>query len=214
MILDELKRQVPSSPAFLLDEDQIIANLGPLQILREQTECKILYSMKALPLTALLTLLKGQVDGLSVSSLFEARLAKEVLGDEGGIHLTTPGLRTEEFSELAGLCSHISFNSLPQQQRLADLADGYSKGLRINPKLSYLNDQRYDPCRCHSKLGVDIQLLETGIPAGIEGLHFHTVFAYRNFEPLQQTVASLMSLLNRHRQIKWLILVAVIFSIK
>lgn len=200
-----LKLQIPTSPAFVLDEDQIIANLQPLQALREAAGCKILYSMKALPLAPLLELVKGRVDGISVSSLFEARLAKEVLGERGGsIHLTTPGLRPEEFAELGGICSHISFNSLPQYQRLHGLTGGYSKGLRINPKLSFAADSRYDPCRRHSKLGIDIELLQAGLPAGVEGLHFHTVFAREDFAPLLQTVANLMPLLRCHRNLKWL----------
>jgi len=199
-----LKRQIPSSPAFVLNEAQVLANLQPLLALRQATGCKILYSMKALPLASLLELLSGRVDGISVSSLFEARLANEVLGAESGsIHLTSPGIRSDEFHELGQLCSHISFNSLSQFQRLHTLADGYSKGLRANPKLSFANDQRYDPCRPHSKLGVDIALLQNGVPDGIEGLHFHTVFACLDFAPLQQTLEKLLPIL-KCSQLKWL----------
>jgi len=199
-----LKRQIPSSPAFVLNEAQVLANLQPLLALRQATGCKILYSMKALPLASLLELLSGRVDGISVSSLFEARLANEVLGAESGsIHLTSPGIRSDEFHELGQLCSHISFNSLSQFQRLHTLADGYSKGLRVNPKLSFANDQRYDPCRLHSKLGVDIALLQNGVPDGIEGLHFHTVFACLDFAPLQQTLEKLLPIL-KCSQLKWL----------
>ncbi|OAH99507.1 carboxynorspermidine decarboxylase [Methylomonas methanica] len=202
--LAELKRLIPSSPAFVLDEAQVLANLQPLLALRQATDCKILYSMKALPLASLLVLLFGRVDGISVSSLFEARLAKEVLGESGSsIHLTTPGMRPDEFPELGQLCSHISFNSLSQYQRLHGLAGAYSKGLRVNPKLSFANDQRYDPCRPHSKLGVDIELLQDGLPAGVEGLHFHTVFACLDFAPLQQTLEKLLPILKRS-QLKWL----------
>ncbi|WP_446812135.1 carboxynorspermidine decarboxylase [Methylomonas sp. 2BW1-5-20] len=199
-----LKRQIPSSPAFVLNEEQVLANLQPLLALRQATGCKILYSMKALPLASLLELLSGRVDGISVSSLFEARLANEVLGAESGsIHLTSPGIRSDEFHELGQLCSHISFNSLSQFQRLHTLADGYSKGLRVNPKLSFANDQRYDPCRPHSKLGVDIALLQNGVPDGIEGLHFHTVFACLDFAPLQQTLEKLLPIL-KCSQLKWM----------
>lgn len=204
MYSDQL-RQIPSTPAFVLDEDQVIANLQSLLALRQATGCKILYSMKALPLLSLLTLLKGKVDGISVSSLFEARLAKQALGEAGGsIHLTTPGLRAEEFTELGQLCSHISFNSWPQYQRLQALADGYSQGLRVNPKLSFADDNRYDPCRPFSKLGVDIGLLADGLPDNIEGVHFHTVFSQQHFQPLLQTVAKLLPILKSHQNLKWL----------
>jgi carboxynorspermidine decarboxylase len=205
MNFSEFKQQIPSSPAFVLDENQVLANLRPLLALREACGCKILYSMKALPLTSLLELLKDKVDGISVSSLFEARLAKEVMGEAGGsIHLTTPGLRPDEFAELGLLCTHISFNSLSQYQRLYGLANGYSRALRINPKLSFLADSRYNPCRPHSKLGVDIERLKAGLPEGIEGLHFHNVFGCQDFAPLVQTVDSLMPLLERSPNLKWL----------
>ncbi len=237
-----LKQRIETSPAFVLDEDQVIANLKPLQALRQATGCKILYSMKALPLASLLALLRTEVDGISVSSLFEARLAKEIFADHGSIHFTTPGMRADEFAELAGICSHISFNSLSQYQRLRDLSAGYSKGLRINPKLSFVGDERYDPCRRHSKLGVDVDLLtrplntvrpefveghtksgfdklgpngipvinragliiQDGLPEDVEGLHFHTVFGFESFLPLQQTLTRLLPVIESQPKLKWL----------
>jgi len=203
MNLNELKTQIPSSPAFILDEDQVMRNLQALQLLQNAAACKLLYAMKALPLTAVLTRLKNHIDGISVSSLFEAQLAHQVLGD-GAIHLTTPGIRDYEFNRLAQYCSHISFNSLSQYQQLQHLGGGYSKGLRINPKLSFADDQRYDPCRAHSKLGVDLTQLPAGLPVEIEGLHFHTVFASQTLQPLSATVDKLLPLLKRELPLKWL----------
>ena len=188
----------------MLDEARVIANLAPLLNLRRQTRCKVLYSIKALPLIPLLNLLKDRLDGFSVSSLFEARLARQVLGDAGGVHLTTPGLRPHEFAELTGLCTHISFNSLPQYQNLEGAGHGYSRGLRINPKQSWLEDHRYDPCRPHSKLGVDIRDLTTGVPVDVEGLHVHTVFSFQNFEPLRGIADNLLPFLQDNNRIKWL----------
>ncbi len=196
---------VKTSPAYVFDQDAILENLKPLENLREATGCKIIYSIKALPLLAVLELLKGRVDGFSVSSLFEARLARDVLGEQGGsVHLTTPGLRSEEFSEISQLCSHISFNSLSQQQRLHDSVQlDYSAGLRVNPKLSFVDDDRYNPCRQHSKLGVDLALLKPVLPQGIEGVHFHTVFSREDFVPLLATVEKLLPLLKQN-PLKWL----------
>ena len=200
----ELKGQVNYSPAFVLDLDHVQANLQPLKQLSQTSGCKVLYSMKALPLAALLSMLRDHVDGISVSSLFEARLAKEIFAEQGSVHLTTPGLRPDEFAELGRLCSHISFNSLSQHQNLKDVAAGYTKGLRINPKLSFAADPRYDPCRLHSKLGVDIDLLQQGLPQDIEGLHFHTVFGQMDFLPLQATLKKLQPVLQQHAKLKWI----------
>ncbi len=195
-----------SSPAFIIDEQCIRNNLRSVSELRAESGCKVLYSMKALPLQSVLQLAKSCVDGIAVSSLFEARLAKEIMADQGSIHLTTPGIRADEMSELSRLCSHISFNSLGQMHRMTSVAEGYSSGLRLNPKLSFLTDPRFDPCRLHSKLGVDIHLFDQKtLPEQIEGLHIHTVFSCRDFSPLLTTVEKVNTvLLKNSRSIKWL----------
>ena len=202
--MHKLKASIAQTPAFVLDLDQVKANLQPLQKLRQATNCKVLYSMKALPLSGLLKALVGQVDGISVSSLNEARLAREVFADPASLHLTTPGLRPDEFSQIDGLCSHISFNSLSQYQCFKDQTAHASKGLRINPKLSFVDDERYDPCRRYSKLGVDIHQLSAGLPADIEGLHLHTVFSQTDFNPLQLTLHALQPWLSQQTSLKWL----------
>lgn len=198
------KSRIPTSPAFVLDEERVLQNIRPLKALRQASGCKILYSLKALPLASLLVLLKTEVDGFSVSSLFEAQLVREIIGEQGSIHLTTPGLRADEFEQVGYHCSHISFNSLSQLQTLQGLASGYSCGLRVNPKLSFVDDQRFDPCRRHSKLGVDIEQLAKGLPAGVEGLHLHNVFAQRDLTPLLQTLQTVQPLLEGNPQLRWL----------
>lgn len=202
--MHKLKAGISNTPAFVLDLDQVNANLQPLQYLRQATDCKVLYSMKALPLSGLLKALVGQVDGISVSSLNEARLATEMFADPASLHLTTPGLRPHEFKQIDGLCSHISFNSLSQYQRFKDQTLNASKGLRINPKLSFADDERYDPCRKYSKLGVNIHELSAGLPTDVEGLHLHTVFSQTDFKPLQLTLQSLQPWLSQQTHLKWL----------
>lgn len=192
------------SPAFIYDIDQLRESLGLLDSLRIATGCKLLYSIKALPLTALLKQMLPLVDGFSVSSLFEARLAHEVLAKQAGsIHITTPGLRLDEFEEIAALCTHVSFNSLSQMQRLESVASGFSKGLRINPKLSALADPRFDPCRQHSKLGIDIAQLNPDHLTDIEGLHFHNSFAAEDFYNLDKTLQKLLPVLQKINP-KWI----------
>ncbi len=188
-----LKDSVYSSPAFVLDETEVTQALEILAELRHQCGCKILYSIKALPFSAVLDMAKPYVDGFSVSSLFEARLADEVLAGQGSIHLTTPGIRQDELDELSRLCSHISFNSLTQYQRYSEAAQAQASiGLRVNPRLSFLHDDRFDPCRPHSKLGVAIEELSRSICLDqIQGLQLHNVFSATDFTPLIKTVEKL-----------------------
>jgi len=205
MDFDQLKNNINSTPAFVFDENTLTANLTRLADLKKQSGCKVLYSIKALPLELVLKLTTNYLDGLSVSSLFEARLAKEILADTGSIHITTPGLRNSEFKEINSLCSHISFNSLTQfQQLLSQTTLQSSLGFRLNPKLSFSTDKRFDPCRPFSKLGIALDDF-TNIPKTIEGLHFHTVFSNTNYLSLHKTVELLESKLgDRLNRLKWL----------
>ncbi len=196
-----LKDSIYSSPAFVLDEAEVVRSLEILADLRARCGCKVLYSIKSLPFSAVINMAAPFVDGFSVSSLFEARLADEmirqssahVLAGQGSIHLATPGIRQDELDELSSLCSHISFNSLSQYQRCSEAAQAHSSiGLRVNPKLSFLHDDRFDPCRQYSKLGVAIDELSRSICLDqIQGLHVHNVFSATDFTPLIKTIEKL-----------------------
>ncbi len=191
MDFDRVKQQLPTTPAFVLDEKTIRSNITVLQGIKQQSDCQLLYSIKALPLSWLLELCAGQLDGFSVSSLFEARLANEFAKQNNSIHITTPGLRVDEYAEISELCSHISFNSLSQYQCLSARENKrVSIGLRVNPKLSFVDDMRFDPCRPSSKLGLSIESF-SNIDDDVQGLHFHTVFSKTDYQALEKTIERL-----------------------
>jgi carboxynorspermidine decarboxylase len=195
------------TPAFVYDEAALLRNLDLLAGVREHSGARALYSIKALPFSGVLERVLPWVDGFSASSLFEARLASEVLarsesGRRHSLHITTPGLRTDEIDELASLCGYIDCNSLEQFRRLQPrIAGRASPGIRVNPQLSFLDDRRYDPCRPHSKLGVPLDTLaaalseDPSLAARIEGLHFHTLFRARSPAPLRATLEKIESTL-------------------
>ena len=108
-----IKNSISSSPAFVLDADEIINTLKVLNTLRHRCGCKVLYSIKSLPLSSVLEIAKPFVDGFSVSSLFEARLADEILAGQGVIHLTTPGIRQDEWDNMARLLTSIHPDAIP-----------------------------------------------------------------------------------------------------
>lgn len=184
------------TPAFVYDERAILDAARLLRQVHEASGCRMLYSIKAFPFLPLLRLLAPWVEGFSVSSLFEARLAAEV--GRGSQHITTPGLRAEEIDEIGRLCGYVAFNSMSQFQHLQPrLGFGVSAGLRLNPQISCLSDSRYDPCRPHSKLGADLDETvmlwrkSADFRRALKGLHVHTAFGVRGFAHLRQTVALL-----------------------
>lgn len=209
MDLQQLKQDLPTTPAFVFDADAIATALNRISALCAVSGGKFLYSIKSLPLSAVLQLAKPYVHGFSVSSLFEAQLADALLAGPGSIHLTTPGIRPQEITQLTELCSHISCNSLPQlQQLLSNNPAETSVGLRINPQYSVTGDARYDPCRPYTKLGVSMTALadtDKRLLSQIKGLHFHTVYSAETYAPLRHNVERLRSLIRTHQlQLNWL----------
>ena len=173
--------RVIETPAFVYDEIAIDGLLDSIEPIKGATTCKVLFSLKAFSFVDALEVMLPRLDGFAVSSLFEARLAREILRGRGTVHITTPGLRPEEIDKIAELCDHVSFNSLGQLRRFGDrVAPFASIGVRVNPQISFVDDDRYDPCRAHSKLGVPMEELTQvmadsgGLLSAVEGIHVHT----------------------------------------
>lgn len=157
-------------------------------------------------------IISQHVAGFSASSLFEAQLAREILGDSKKVHLSSPGLRGDELEPLLSSCDGISFNSLSQWTRCRERAFGrVTCGLRINPQMSFVKDPRYNPCRPQSRLGAPLEQVkqilsaEPDVLTGVEGIHFHSNCDATDWSPLLKTVehldANIPTLL---RQCRWI----------
>ncbi len=187
-----------ATPSFVFDIDVIRRKSKFVNSLSDQLNFTVLYSLKALNLIEINDVSTKYLGGYSASTLFEAKLTEELLGGTGCVHFTSPGIRFCEIEELTQLCNFISFNSLSQWKRFKGKTVGWaSAGLRINPQLSSIKDDRYDPCSKYSKLGVPIDNLVDVIKyqpdqlEGLDGLHFHTNCEATDFNPLYKTVLQL-----------------------
>ena len=195
-LLDSLE-----TPAFVYDEREVGRVLDIAESLRFTTGARVLYSLKPLCLPTLLEFMAPQLDGFAVSSPFEARLARSVLSDlsdPGSIHFTSPGIRLHDANDLASLCNYVSFNSLSQWQGLGqEFLIRAECGLRVNPGLSFLDDERYNPCRANSKLGVpldELARIEANTATRLEGLRgllVHSNCESTDFAELERTVSHL-----------------------
>ena len=186
------------TPAFVYDETEVGRVLKIAESLHRTTGCQVLYSLKPLCFPPLLEFMAPKLDGFAVSSPFEARMARSILGNRGRIHFTSPGIRPGEVEELATLCDYVVFNSLTQWERFGEKFLGRAIcGLRLNPGLSFLDDERYDPCREDSKLGIGLESLSNKLKSneaffeGIDGALIHSNCESTDFTELEETVVLL-----------------------
>ena len=187
-----------STPAFVYDEGAIHRLLDYVAPLRNDGRCGVLFAVKSFSFAPALSVMAPRLDGFAVSSLFEARLARSVIGDAGSVHITTPGLRGDELGEIGSLCDYVAFNSLSQWEMHSPRLRGQANcGLRVNPQLSFADDCRYDPCRPQSKLGVPLDDLAAALRDdpprldGVRGVLFHSNCDSPDFSELTATVERL-----------------------
>ncbi len=197
-----------STPAFVYIEKIIQKKLHNI---RKIQDCNILYPLKTCALADVLRLMAPLNNGFSVSSLFEAMLAKNVAKKNNVIHMTTPGLCPDEIENISELCDYISFNSISQWKLYhSKLRSGIKQGLRINPQLSFVKDDRYNPCCKQSKLGVPLtellhELNDTSFIKSISGFLFHTNCESTDFNDLLETVRHIEAYLpSALKKISWI----------
>ena len=202
--------KISQTPAFVYDEAVIITRLTALSKVRTNSGCKVLYSIKAAPLSGLLQTIAEYVDGFSASSLFECQIAKEIIGGiadkKGSIHITSPGLREDDVKSVADYADYISFNSMSQWQKYKYLVKAkLNCGLRLNPEKSFARDERYDPCRKYSKLGVPVSQVANENLQGIQGIHLHNNCESNDYTELKQTLEHACELLGPEiENMQWL----------
>ena len=202
--------KISQTPAFVYDEAVIITRLSALSKVRTNSGCKVLYSIKAAPLSGLLQTIAEYVDGFSASSLFECQIAKEIIGGiadkKGSIHITSPGLREDDVKSIADYADYISFNSMSQWQKYKYLVKAkLNCGLRLNPEKSFARDERYDPCRKYSKLGVPVSRVANENLQGIQGIHLHNNCESKDYTELKQTLEHACELLGPEiENMQWL----------
>lgn len=201
-----------ATPALIYDTAALQERARHLSRVAANAGAKLLYPMKANSFAGILETLAPNIDGFAASSAFEAQLIQQIAPARHSIHFTSPGIRPDEFDAINGRCDYISFNSLSQRaQFAARAADNLRCGLRINPELPLADDERYDPCRRNSKLGIPLSVLEAHDkepPAwdrALSGVHFHTNCESRDYSGLLATAERLAARIpGRLARAQWL----------
>jgi carboxynorspermidine decarboxylase len=189
-----------TTPSYIVDEKLLRSNLEIMKSVMDRTGCEILLAQKAYSMYATYPMIGSYLSGTTASSLFEARLGAEEMGnsDTTGkeVHIFAPAYQDAEFDEIMRLCDHIVFNSIAQwkkyKSKIQNTANGpqshkISCGLRINPEYSEIETDLYNPCFEGSRFGIKLSGLEGADLTGIDGLHFHTM-CEQNSDVLERTL--------------------------
>lgn len=179
------------SPAFVVDEARLRANLAILADVRDRAGIKLLSAMKAFSMWRVAGIVGEYLDGVCTSGLWEARLARDYY--KGEIATYCAGYKAEDLLEICAISDHVIFNSPNQLRRFRPILDqhsGFDIGLRINPLHREGEVEKYDPCALGSRLGFPVDQVTLADLDGVTGLHFHTL-CEQDFEPLQRTWAAL-----------------------
>ena len=191
------------TPCYVIDEELLIKNLEILKKVKDETGCKILLAQKAFSMYSVYPLIGQYLDGVTSSSLFEARLGYEEMNKE--VHIYAPAYRDDEIDEILKYSDHIVFNSFNQYKKFKNkLNDNIQCGIRINPEYSEIETDIYNPCFENSRLGVTLEhFIEEEID-NIDGLHFHTM-CEQNSDTLERTIKVVEEKFSKYfSKIKWI----------
>ena len=168
--------QIPS-PAYICEEKLLKKNLQILDYVQKNSGVKILCALKGFAMFSTFDLVSKYLYGCCASGLNEAKLARYEMNKE--VHTYSPAFKDSEIDEILELSNHIVFNSFNQFYRFKDkLQENKNYGLRVNPEVSTVITELYNPCSPYSRLGItknNFQKLSNNDLKYINGLHFHTL---------------------------------------
>ena len=162
-------------PCYVVEEARLRHNLRLIRRVADEAGVEIILAFKAFALWKTFPIFREYISATTASSLYEARLAKEVFGSEA--HTYSPAYTEREIDVITDCSSHLTFNSLSQyarfHKRVKARKPAVSLGLRINPEYSEVETMLYNPCAPGTRFGVTADKLPDRLPADIEGFHCH-----------------------------------------
>ncbi|HJE39908.1 MAG TPA: carboxynorspermidine decarboxylase [Candidatus Amulumruptor caecigallinarius] len=166
-----------STPFYIVYESRMRRNLSLISHVAEASGAKIIMAFKANAMWKTFPVVREYCRDFTASSLNELRLGCDELGGEA--HSYCPAYTDDTIGEYLQRSTHITFNSLYQFDRFKELVaqSNASPGLRVNPQCSVIETDIYNPALPGSRFGVTAEVLRQagGLPAGIEGMHFHAL---------------------------------------
>ena len=174
-MLEGLDITAVSTPSYILDLGALRRNLELLADVKQRTGCRILLAQKTFAMFSVYPMLRWYLDGVSASSVYEARLGHKEMGGE--VHAFAPAYNEADIRALLPHCTALIFNSFTQWEQfrplLAATPTPTSLGLRLNLEYSEVEKEIYNPSTQGSRLGIRRRDLDRLSFDGVEGLCFH-----------------------------------------
>ena len=162
-------------PVYVLEEEKLRRNLSLIRRVAEEAGVEIILAFKAYALWKTFPIFKEYVGSTTASSLNEALLAYKEFGAPA--HTYSPAYTPYDIHEIAQCSSHLTFNSLSQYSRFAQVAKdvnpSVSIGLRVNPEYSEVGTALYNPCAPGTRFGISAKAMPDVLPPLVEGFHCH-----------------------------------------
>ena len=162
-------------PVYVLEEEKLRRNLSLIRRVAEEAGVEIILAFKAYALWKTFPIFKEYVGSTTASSLNEALLAYKEFGAPA--HTYSPAYTPYDIHEIAKCSSHLTFNSLSQYNRFAQVAKdvnpSVSIGLRVNPEYSEVGTALYNPCAPGTRFGISAKAMPDVLPPLVEGFHCH-----------------------------------------
>ena len=198
------------TPYYIAYESKIEKNLSLIKHVSEESGAEIIMAFKANALWKSFDIFRRYGVKSTASSLNEMLLGNEELYQL--CHTYCPVYTVRSFPEFLKGSDHITFNSIAQFEKFKPQAEAFetatgrhvSLGLRINPEISVIETDIYNPCAPGARFGVTIENMPEHLPSGIEGFHFHALCESTSYD-LEKVLSQVESAFGKYLDgLKWI----------
>lgn len=198
------------TPYYIAYESKIEKNLSLIKHVSEESGAEIIMAFKANALWKSFDIFRRYGVKSTASSLNEMLLGNEELHQL--CHTYCPVYTDRSFPEFLKGSDHITFNSIAQFEKFKPQAEAFetatgrhvSLGLRINPEISVIETDIYNPCAPGARFGVTIENMPEHLPSGIEGFHFHALCESTSYD-LEKVLTQVESAFGKYLDgLKWI----------
>jgi len=175
------------TPYYLCDSSLLERNVSIMNMIEQRAGCTVLFSMKSFNAVGILNeFFDGRVSGYSTGSSFEFRSVTEGgLRKPAVLSIYKPAFTQAEILEYSAKADFLVFNSAEQLKLFQSLQASHDIklhariGVRVNPEISVVEKDLYNPCRPNSHLGIKLTELDA-LGTAYSGILIHNMCQSRD----------------------------------